>query len=96
MDHWTKMSGRLTLIVGVHGAGLSNALFTAAAFAAAPPAPAPAPPPAPPPPPPHRHCRPKMIEIVPGASSFHSEYVLLAGALGLDHHAYVVGGGRQV
>mmetsp|Transcript_42111 Transcript_42111/g.67679 ORF Transcript_42111/g.67679 Transcript_42111/m.67679 type:complete len:224 (+) Transcript_42111:452-1123(+) len=34
----------------------------------------------------------KVVEIVPGASSFHSEYVMLAGALGLEHHAYVVPG----
>ena len=32
----------------------------------------------------------QLIEIVPGASSFHTEYALLAGALGMEHHAYVV------
>ena len=81
-------------IVGVHGAGLSNVLFTAAgtqaidgsaasgagtsALRASSSTSAPS-------------ClRQKLIEIVPGASSFHTEYALLAGALGMEHHAYVV------
>lgn len=87
--------GRAAAVVGVHGAGLSNALFTAAAAGyasvASPPSPSPSPSPTISP----SLCTPAkriLIEIIPGASSFHPEYVLLAGAMGLEHHAYVVPG----
>lgn len=88
--------GGAAAVVGVHGAGLSNALFAAAAaagYASVAPPPSPAPSPSPSPSPSlSTPAKRKLIEIVPGASSFHSEYALLAGALGLEHHAYVVPG----
>ena len=95
---------RAAAVVGVHGAGLSNILFSAAAATAtgtratdasaalgagssarastisSSPQSSSS----------FMSSRQKLIEIVPGASSFHTEYALLAGTLGMDHHAYVI------